>query len=49
MSKIQTKSITNQWVIATWDEYIQAIDNLTYETTRGYYCNRQIQIEMTPL
>jgi hypothetical protein len=31
MNTIQTKIVTDTWVNATWDEYLQALENLDYE------------------
>ncbi|MGI8503505.1 MAG: Uma2 family endonuclease [Hassallia sp.] len=49
MSELQTKLPTDIWVAATWDEYIQAIENPAYEKAKGYYHNGQMRIEMTPI
>ncbi|MBD1921180.1 Uma2 family endonuclease [Microcoleus sp. FACHB-831] len=48
MSKLQAKLPTDEWVVATWEEYIQALDNPAYERAKGYYHNGQLRIEMTP-
>ncbi len=37
MSNLQTKLPTDTWVVATWEEYIQAIEEPAYENTTGYY------------
>lgn len=44
----QTQLPTDTWVVATWDEYIQAIENPADEKAKGYYHNGQLRIEMTP-
>jgi hypothetical protein len=49
MSELQTKLPTDTWVVATWDEYIQTIENPAYEKAKGYYHNGQMRIEITPL
>lgn len=49
MSHLQTELPTDAWVVATWDEYIQAIANPIYEKAKGYYHNGQLRIEMTPI
>jgi Uma2 family endonuclease len=49
MSELQTKLPTDTWVVATWDEYMQAIEDPAYEKAKGYYYNGQLRIEMTPL
>jgi Uma2 family endonuclease len=48
MSKLQTKLLTDEWVIATWDEYIQAIETQQLENAKTYYYKGQLRIEMTP-
>jgi Uma2 family endonuclease len=49
MSQIQTKLLTDTWVVATWDEYIQAVENPVYEKAKCYYHNGKMRIEMPPL
>ena len=49
MSNIQVKFPTETWVTATWEEYIRAIADPTYERAKSYYHNKQLRIEMTPL
>ncbi|XWK86367.1 MAG: Uma2 family endonuclease [Phormidium sp.] len=48
MSNVQTKLLTDEWVIATWDEYIQAIENQELENAKTYYYKGQLRIEMVP-
>ena len=48
MSKLQTKLPTDEWVTATWDDYIQAIDDSQLENAKSYYYKGQVRIEMTP-
>ncbi len=49
MSTVQTKIATDTWVTATWDEYIQAGENLDYEKAKFYYFQGKLRIEMSPL
>lgn len=49
MTELQTKIPTDTWVIATWDEYVQIIENPAYEKAKGYYYNAQMRIEMPPV
>ncbi len=49
MSTIQTKIATDTWVTATWDEYIQAMENPDYEKAKFYYFQGKLRIEMSPL
>jgi len=44
-----TKSITDTWVAATWNEYIEKIDNPIYEKAKSYYHDNQYRIEMSPI
>lgn len=48
MTQVKTKLAIDEWVTATWDDYIQAIADPAYETAKCYYCNGQLRIEMTP-
>lgn len=48
MSKLQTRLPNDEWVIATWEEYIQAIDNQELNNAKSYYYNGQLRNEMTP-
>jgi Uma2 family endonuclease len=45
MSQLQTKLPTDTWVTASWDEYIQAIEDPVYAKAKGYYYNGQMRIE----
>jgi len=49
MSELQTKLPTDTWVVATWDKYIQAIEDPIYEKAKGYYHNGKLRIEMSPV
>lgn len=49
MVTTSTKSITNTWVSATWDEYLKNIENPIYKKAKGYYYNGEHRIEMTPI
>ncbi|WP_017651099.1 Uma2 family endonuclease [Fortiea contorta] len=49
MSNLQTKLPTDTWIAATWDEYIQVIENSAYEKAKGYYKNNKMRIEMPPI
>ncbi|MBW4447467.1 MAG: Uma2 family endonuclease [Spirirestis rafaelensis WJT71-NPBG6] len=49
MSELQTKLPTDIWVTATWDEYIQAIEEPADAKAKGYYHNGQMRIEIPPL
>ncbi|MBW4688923.1 MAG: Uma2 family endonuclease [Komarekiella atlantica HA4396-MV6] len=49
MSEIQTKLPTDTWIVATWDEYIQAVESPAYEKAKCYYHNGQMRVEMPPV
>lgn len=49
MSELQTQLPTDTWVDGTWEEYVQAIKELTYEKAKCYYHNGQFRIEMSPV
>jgi len=49
MNELQTKILSDTWVVATWDEYIQIIENPAYEKAKGYYYNGRMRIEMPPV
>jgi Uma2 family endonuclease len=49
MVTTSTRSIEDTWVSATWDEYVQIIENPIYQKAKGYYHNGQYRIEMTPI
>ncbi len=45
MSQLKAKLPTDTWVVATWDEYIQMIEDPAYKKAKGYYRNGQMRIE----
>jgi Uma2 family endonuclease len=49
MSDLQTKIPSDTWVVATWEEYIQTIENPSYEKAKGYYYHGHMRIEMPPV
>jgi Uma2 family endonuclease len=49
MSDTQTQIPTDTWVVATWDEYIQTIENPDYEKAKGYYYNGEMLMQMSPV
>ena len=48
MPKVKTKLITDEWVTASWDEYVEAISDRNLENAKSYYHKGQLRIEMTP-
>jgi Uma2 family endonuclease len=49
MKELQTKIATDTWVTATWDEYIQIIENPAYQKAKSYYHDGRMRIEMPPV
>ena len=49
MNQLQTKIPTDTWVTATWEEYVEAIEDPAYQKAKSYYHNHQLRIEMSPL
>ncbi|MBW4683113.1 MAG: Uma2 family endonuclease [Microcoleus vaginatus WJT46-NPBG5] len=49
MSNLPTKIKSDIWMPATWEEYIQIIENTVYEKARCYYYDGHLRIEMTPI
>ncbi|NEQ35619.1 MAG: Uma2 family endonuclease [Okeania sp. SIO3I5] len=49
MNQTQTQLPTDTWVTATWQEYIQTIQDLTYDKAKSYYNNGKLRIEMSPV
>lgn len=46
---MQTQLPTDTWVKATWDEYLQVIENPAFAKAKGYYHNGQMRVEMPPV
>jgi len=49
MSQLRTKISTDTWVKASWEEYLQVIDEPAHAETKGYYHNGRMRLEMSPL
>ncbi len=49
MVETKTQLPTDTWVVASWDEYIQVIENPAYEKAKGYYHDGRMLIEMAPV
>lgn len=49
MTKLSTKFELDTWVNATWDEYIQTVEDPIYEKAKCYYNRERFRIEMSPL
>ena len=49
ITEVSTQLLTNTWITATWDEYIQVIENYADQKAKGYYHNGKMRIEMPPI
>lgn len=49
MSQLKNKIPTDTWVKATWDEYIQTIEDPALAKAKCYYHNGKVRIEMSPV
>lgn len=49
MTLLQTKIITDTWVKASWQDFIQATENPDYEKAKFYYYQGKLRIEMSPV
>ena len=49
MSELQTELSTETWVTASWDEYVQVIEQPAYEKAKGYYFKGHMRVEMLPV
>ena len=49
MTNLQIKPRTDSWVLATWDEYINQLNNPIYQQAKGYYYKGHMRIEMSPV
>jgi Uma2 family endonuclease len=47
MINLETKIPTDTWVKASWEAYLQLIENPEYEKARCYYHNGEVKIEMS--
>lgn len=47
--ELQTKPRTDTWILASWDEYLQAIEDLSCQQAKGYYYKGHMRIEMLPV
>ena len=49
MTNLQIKPRTDSWVLATWDEYINQLNDPIYQQAKGYYYKGHMRIEMSPV
>lgn len=44
----QTQLLTDIWVVATWNEYIETLESPGYEKAKSYYHNGRMLIVIAP-
>jgi Uma2 family endonuclease len=49
MTSLQVKPRTDSWVLATWDDYINQLNDPIYQQAKGYYYKGHMRIEMSPV
>ena len=49
ISTASTQTLTNIWVIGSWEEFINLADNPEYEGGKFYYEQKYLKIEMPPI
>ena len=49
MVAIAKQLVTDTWVSATWDEYLENIGHPSCEKAKGYFYDGKYRIEMTPI
>ncbi|MEL7035350.1 MAG: Uma2 family endonuclease [Cyanobacteria bacterium J06592_8] len=49
MTQLQPQPLTDTWIDATWEEYLETIENSIYEQAKGYYFNGRMRLEMSPV
>jgi Uma2 family endonuclease len=46
---LQTPLLMDTWVTATWEEYLENLEDPTCEKAKGYYYDGQMRLEMSPV
>jgi Uma2 family endonuclease len=46
MVELKAKLVTDAWVLATWEDYLQTIDDPAHEKAKGYYYQGHMRVEM---
>jgi Uma2 family endonuclease len=50
MSRLTSTQLPmDTWITASWNDYLQVLDNPAYEKAKSYYDNGQMRIEMSPI
>jgi Uma2 family endonuclease len=45
MVQLQAKSLTDAWMNATWDQYLEIVENPIYAKAKGYFFDGQMKVE----
>ncbi len=49
VSTAPTQKLTNNWIIGSWEEFVNLADNPDYESGKFYYEQGYLKIEMPPI
>lgn len=49
MTNLQFKPRTDAWILTTWDDYINQLNDPIYQQAKGYYYKEHMRIEMSPV
>jgi Uma2 family endonuclease len=49
MAELQTKIPSDTWFVASWDDYIQTVEDSSYEKAKCYYNQGRARVEMSPV
>lgn len=49
MAAIQPQVIIDAWVTASWEDYLQVLEDPDFAAARGYYCNGRMKVETSPV
>jgi Uma2 family endonuclease len=49
MTTVQPTIVTDTWIPATWEEYLQLIEDPAYAKAKGYYYHNHMRLEMLPV
>ncbi len=49
MHDLQTRSNTDIWMTASWDDYVRILEDPVHEKSKGYYYKGHMRLEMLPV
>lgn len=49
MQDLQSRPITDAWIMADWDDYVHLLEDPVYEKAKGYYYKGHMRLEMLPV